>query len=208
MEYKTTPLSDERGQPFYGWLAASHYFSFEKLRVIKDGSVSKSRERGKHVKECVETITIPLLGVLEYSDSTQAMSTETGSSHFKENNSQVDQVRLFQIELEPKRRHFNEVVTIGTWTEVLMPMGLGSFHDLKVNPNASVKRGSFCKGMVENYKPDVLGNGLCLFVVKGEVSIGGKNFLKERGAIVIENVARLKLDILEDAELLVVELPF
>ena len=119
--------SETRGQANHGWLNAKHSFSFASwynperihfgaLRVLNDDVVAPGMGFGTHPHENMEIITIPLKGSLRHKDSmgfseviysgeVQVMSAGKGIYHSEFNESQSEEINLFQIWIFPNKQN-------------------------------------------------------------------------------------------------------
>src|SRR3989338_9118511 len=120
----TIHKSNERGTSNIGWLQSRFSFSFADyhnpkrmnfgaLRVLNDDVIAPAKGFGTHDHANMEIITIVTEGTLEHKDSTgtketitnseiQVMSAGSGIEHSEFNHSKTEQLKLFQIWIEPK----------------------------------------------------------------------------------------------------------
>jgi redox-sensitive bicupin YhaK (pirin superfamily) len=234
MKIKTIQ-SNQRGGADHGWLKAKHSFSFgqfydEKmiqfgtLRVLNDDWVAPGMGFGTHPHDNMEIITIPLSGTISHKDSTggegsipagdvQVMSAGSGVTHSEFNHSKSEPLTLFQIwifphtrnvmprydqksfDIQSKRNEFHLLVSPDAREETLM-----------IHQNAFIKRGVFDANTLVEIETELASNGLYIMLVEGSVEIDG-TILTKRDAMAISEVSALKMNILNDADILILDIP-
>ncbi len=227
--------SSERGHVNHGWLDAHHSFSFASyndpskmhfglLRVLNDDIVAPGMGFGTHPHDNMEIVTIPLRGALEHRDSMgnigvihpheiQAMSAGSGITHSEYNHSKTEDINLLQIWIFPKVRNitprydqriFTEEDKNGKFKTIVAPVKADDV--MWINQDAYFSLGKFKTGSSINYTMQNKGNGAYVFVIEGEVKLDNTS-LKKRDAIGVWEADNFKIDISNDAELLIIEVP-
>jgi redox-sensitive bicupin YhaK (pirin superfamily) len=227
--------ADTRGHADHGWLNAYHTFSFSSyynsdrvqfgmLRVLNDDTVAAGMGFGKHPHDNMEIITIPLEGDLAHKDSMgnaetiksgdiQVMSAGTGIQHSEFNPNQDKQTKLLQIWVFPKVRNVEpryQQITLNPedrknkLQQILSPNpedeGVWIYQD------AWFHLGKFDKGVAATYQLKKEGNGLYVFVLRGNITIDGQE-LETRDGFGIWDFNELEIKATSDAEFLLMEVP-
>jgi redox-sensitive bicupin YhaK (pirin superfamily) len=228
--------AESRGDANHGWLHSRHTFSFANyhnpermhfgvLRVLNDDYVAEGMGFGTHPHSNMEIISIPLEGDLEHKDSmgnvtvikngdVQVMSAGTGITHSEYNKNKDKPVKFLQIwvvpnkhnvsprygqiTLNPDERHnkLQQIVSPdskdeGTW----------------IHQDAWFLLGRFDKDFTTEYNIHQKGNGVYVFVLKGDVTIDG-NALHERDGLGIWETDKISIKAnSQDAEVLLMEVP-
>ncbi len=232
---KEITRATERGTANHGWLKPAHYFSFGgwhnpnkvhfgALRVINDDWIAGGGAFPTHPHDNMEIVTIPFTGALKHKDSTggagviqagdvQIMSAGTGVQHSEANESATHPVTLFQIWVFPKvrnisprydQRTFDVKEREGKWQTVVSPREQDKA--LWINQDAVFSLANIKAGEKINYENAFKGNGTYVVVIKGSVEIDGVKF-DSRDAVGISETDNFDINVLEDAELLVLEVP-
>lgn len=232
---KTIYKSESRGHADHGWLNAHHSFSFANyynperirfglLRVLNDDIVQPGMGFGTHPHDNMEIITIPLKGELAHKDSTgnkevikpnevQIMSAGSGLTHSEFNNSQTEIVNLLQIWIFPKEKNikpryeqklFDPEKRKNIFQTVVSPESKNG--SLWINQNAYLSLGNIDKGNSVNYKINLKGNGLYIFVIEGEIEIDNER-LSKRDAAGLEEIDNVEFKANENSEVLLIEVP-
>lgn len=236
MKYQIT-RHNEVGTADHGWLHAKHYFSFAsyfdpkrmgfgKLRVINDDLIEPGKGFGTHPHKDMEIITIPQTGAVKHQDSggnkgviqkgeVQVMSAGKGILHSEYNNSESEQLGLFQIWIEPSllrvnprydQQKFDYHQKINQWTQLISPIDKASEEGLKIHQNAYIN-GTHLKGKKKlAYSLKDKSNGLFLLVASGEIKVAGETLIS-RDAMAIESLGNLEIEALVDSEVLAIEVP-
>ncbi|MCA2004318.1 MAG: pirin family protein [Ignavibacterium sp.] len=226
--------SEERGKANYGWLDTKYSFSFARyydpdkmgfglLRVLNDDIVLPDSGFGTHPHDNMEIITIILDGQLQHKDSmgngsvikkdeVQVMSAGTGITHSEFNPSKTEKVSLLQIWIYPKEENIkprydqkafpreerkNKLTTVAS--------GYNENGSLYIHQNAEIKLGYFDKGNRINYKIRE-GNGVYLFVIDGHIKTEEEELFR-RDAIGIYDTEEFEIDVLENSEFILLEVP-
>lgn len=227
--------ADERGHANHGWLNTYYSFSFAnyynpekmhfgKLRVLNDDTVMPGMGFGTHPHDNMEIITLVLEGALEHKDSMgnqgvinaneiQVMSAGTGITHSEFNHHKEQVLRLLQIwvygnkrNVEPRydqiklnpddrKNKLQQVVspypgTAGVWIYQESAFFLGSME----------------KGSVIDYLVQKKNNGVYVFIIEGKAIVEGQE-LSRRDGFGISETGSFKIEITEDTEILIMDVP-
>lgn len=224
-----------RGFADHGWLQSYHTFSFAgyynperihfgALRVLNDDTVKGGMGFGAHPHDNMEIVSIPLSGALEHKDNTgrhkiinqhdvQIMSAGTGIQHSEFNASKTEPVKFLQIWLFPKEKDiapryeqkaFEPAGRVNRLQTVVAPDGAD--NALHINQDAWFSMGKFEKNNSFSYAPKRAQNGAYIFVLNGRVKIG-EEVLEARDAMGVTDYDKLDVNALEDAELLIMDVP-
>ena len=227
--------AETRGHADHGWLNAHHTFSFASyydpnrvqfgvLRVLNDDIVAPGMGFGTHPHDNMEIITIPLEGDLAHKDSmgnaetikfgdVQVMSAGTGIQHSEFNPNHDRRTNLLQIWVFPKVRNVvprYQQITLdvadrhNTFQQILSP-NVGE-EGVWIHQDAWFHMGNLDKGISQTYHRKKEGNGLYVFVIKGEVLVDGQA-LNQRDGMGITDFDNLLFEATSDAELLLMEVP-
>ncbi|MGV8879421.1 MAG: pirin family protein [Sphingobacteriaceae bacterium] len=227
--------ADSRGLADHGWLKSFHTFSFGDyynpermqfgvLRVLNDDTVSGGRGFGDHPHDNMEIISIPIEGELVHKDSMnnttvikpgeiQVMSAGTGIYHTENNNNEKQPVKFLQIWVYPNKRNVQpryQQITIDT-----QPNNNQLQQLLSPNPDDEgvwiYQDAWFYKGKLDinntlEYALKRFGNGIYIFVLKGDVAVN-EQILNSRDGYGIWDVEQISIKSLSDTEFLVMEVP-
>jgi len=227
--------ADSRGYADHEWLQTFHTFSFAGyndpsrvrfglLRVLNDDVIHPAMGFGTHPHDNMEIVTIPLQGALAHKDSMgheeviksgeiQVMSAGTGLYHSEYNASETESVNLLQIWIFPKVRDFKPRYDQKTFEindrqnkfqTVVSPEK--NNNSLWINQDAYFSLGNFSKDQKVDYKIKQQRNGVYLFVIEGSIEINGDN-LNRRDGIGIELTDSFDINVKEDSEILVIDVP-
>lgn len=224
----------ERGHVNMGWLNSYHSFSFGHyhdpqkihfgaLRVLNDDLVSGGGGFGTHPHDNMEIVSIPLRGDLEHRDSTgresvirqndvQIMSAGTGIKHSEKNHNNGEAVSFLQIWILPKELNINPRYEQKTFNpedrqnKLLTVVAPDSDAAIWINQDAWFSLGNLDAGKKEVYPIHKEGNGVYLFVLEGSVKIGEIE-LGKRDAIGVWDASEITIDIVSNAELLLIDVP-
>ncbi len=235
METTILHKASSRGNANHGWLNAYHTFSFGSynnpqrnnfgvLRVLNDDTIAAGMGFGTHPHDNMEIITIPLEGDLSHKDSmgnaatikngdVQVMSAGTGIQHSEYNPNEDAQTKLLQIWLFPNKRNvtpryqqitLSEVDRHNKLQQILSPDSDDA--GVWIHQDAWFHLGKFDSGIVNEYKIKKPGNGLYVFVLKGELTINNQELSTRDGfAIVDADTVSIKAN--SDTEFLLMEVP-
>jgi quercetin 2,3-dioxygenase len=227
--------ADSRGHAAHGWLDSYHTFSFGgyynperiqfgALRVLNDDSVKGGMGFGTHPHDNMEIISIPLEGDLEHKDSMgntavikqgdiQVMSAGTGIYHSEQNHHKNETVKFLQIWVFPNKKNVTpryDQLTLNVadrhnkLQQVLSP----SKDDggVWIHQDAWFHMGNLDKGIVVKYNLKKEGNGVYVFVLKGDVTVNDQQ-LNTRDGAGITGEKELNIIADSDTELLIMEVP-
>jgi len=227
--------AETRGHENHGWLDTHHTFSFAEyynpermnfgvLRVLNDDVVDAGMGFGKHPHDNMEIISIPLEGDLEHKDSmgnvaviqkgdVQVMSAGTGIFHSEFNRNKNSQVKFLQIWLFPnqknvKPRYDQITLNLDDRQNKLQQILSPDIDDegVWIYQNAWFHIGKFDKGIGAVYDIRAKGNGLYVFVLSGDVTIGNQS-LNARDGFGIWDVDSISIKPDSDAEFLLMDVP-
>lgn len=227
--------ANERGHNDIGWLKANFSFSFgpyynpEKvhfgvLRVLNDDIIAGGTGFGTHPHDNMEIITIPISGALEHRDSTgghgvisagevQVMSAGTGVQHSEYNHSKTEAANTLQIWLFPKKmnieprydqKSFVNDMKPNQFTTLVSPDKDG--EALWINQDAVFSMGDFDAGKQITYDIKIPGNGAYLFLIEGEIAVGGTD-LNKRDALGVYDTSSFTFETRSQSRLLIMEVP-
>lgn len=230
----TIHKANTRGHANHGWLDSYHSFSFANyydpqrmgfglLRVLNDDKVDGGAGFETHPHDNMEIVSIPLKGALAHQDSTgtkgvietndvQIMSAGTGMTHSEYNASKNEEVNFLQIWVFPNERNIPPRYEQKTylpenrqnkWQTVVAP---DQKEALWINQNAWFSLGSFEKGKVAKYEQKKADNGIYLFIIEGSIKLGNE-VIQKRDAVAITNADELEIEILDNSELLLIDVP-
>lgn len=227
--------AETRGHANHGWLDSHHTFSFANyynpdrmhfgaLRVLNDDEVAPGRGFGTHPHDNMEIISIPLEGDLEHKDSMgttavikagdiQVMSAGTGVYHSEYNKNSDRPVKFLQIWMFPNQRDVApryDQITLdpGQLTNRLQQILSPNPDDagVWVHQNAWFHLGDLQAGREQTYTLRDPNNGLYVFVIKGDLTVGEQALHQRDGYGIWEiDAATIKTD--SDARVLLMEVP-
>ena len=225
-----------RGHADHGWLRTNHTFSFADyynpervhfgaLRVLNDDYIAGGMGFGTHPHDNMEIITIPLEGDLEHKDSmgngtvikhgdVQVMSAGTGITHSEYNHNKTKPVQLLQIWVFPNKRNMTpryDQITLDVnqrrnkLQQILSPNS--DDEGVWIHQDAWFHIGRFDQNFETTYTWKKQGNGVYVFVIKGDITVNG-TALNERDGSGIWNTDSMSIQANSaDAELLIIEVP-
>ena len=236
MENTVLHKANTRGVASHGWLESRHTFSFANynnpermhfgvLRVLNDDKVDPGMGFGTHPHDNMEIISIPLEGDLEHNDSMgnttvikngdiQIMSAGTGVFHSEYNKNKDKLVKFLQIWVYPNKKNVTP-----RYDQITLDKNerKNKFHQI-ISPNpddegvwiqqdAWFHLGDFDKGITTDYKIKKSGNGVYVFVLKGEATIEDQK-LETRDGFGIWDTNQFTITAnTEDTEILLMEVP-
>lgn len=227
--------ANTRGDANHGWLKSKHTFSFANyynpdrmgfgaLLVINDDHVIGGRGFGKHSHRDMEIISIPLSGKLGHGDSIgndgiiqtgeiQVMSAGTGITHSEMNGDAHEAVKFLQIWVQPNKLgvepryqqvELADLMKPNQFNQVLSPNPDDA--GVWIHQNAQFNLGSFDKDTTTTYPLHDANNGVYVFVIHGKVVVNGTT-LETRDSLGIWETKNFTMDVLDDAQVLVMEVP-
>lgn len=225
----------ERGVSELGWLHTRFSYSFAEymnprrmgfgaLRVVNDDTVDPMNGFPLHRHAQMEIVTIMLGGVLTHEDSmgnkrdisageVQVMTAGTGVAHSEWNHGKTESARLFQIWILPKERaliprydqkRFDESERQHVFQTLVS--GIKKEGTLFIHQDAVLARASMTKGEQVTYRLSDATHGVFVMVVSGSVRLG-TDTLSERDTVEVSEESSLEFVALEDADVLVIEVP-
>lgn len=201
-----------------GWLNSCHSFSFGghydpermgfgSLRVVNDDRVAPGGGFPSHPHKDMEIISIVLDGQLEHKDSLgngsvieagdiQYMSAGSGVVHSEFNPSKEKPVHFMQIWIEPNAkglepRYADQSVigeTENKWTLLLSADGRDG--SIAIRQDVELRTVQLASGSQITYTTERNKRGFWVFVLEGEVSVGGEVF-KEGDSLAISYASEL-----------------
>jgi quercetin 2,3-dioxygenase len=232
---KTIHKAITRGYFNHGWLKTYHTFSFAgyydksrvhfgMLRVLNDDIVLPGEGFGTHPHDNMEIVTIPIYGELAHKDSTgnervihenevQIMSAGSGLTHSEYNASHEKEVNLLQIwvfpkehDIEPRydQKIFNPELMRNNFLTLVSPEK--SENTMWINQDAYFSIGILDKGKSLDYKLKKNGNGLYVFVMKGNITAADE-VLNNRDGMGIEDVDFINITANEESKILLIDVP-
>jgi redox-sensitive bicupin YhaK (pirin superfamily) len=173
----------------------------------------------------MEIISIPLEGDLEHQDSmgnktiirkgdVQVMSAGTGIQHSEYNHKKDKLVKFLQIWIFPNKKNVEpryDQITLkesdrhNQFQQILSPDSKD--EGVWIHQDAWFHLGIFDKNVKTTYSLKKSGNGVYIFVIKGDVTINSQA-LNERDGYGLWNIDQFSfISNSQDAEVLVIEVP-
>jgi len=236
MENTILHKSNTRGLANHGWLESRHTFSFASyhnpermhfgvLRVLNDDRVNPGMGFGTHPHDNMEIISIPLEGDLEHKDSMgnstvikngdiQIMSAGTGIMHSEYNKNADKLVKFLQIWVYPNKRNvtprydqitLNKEERVNKFQQIVSPNP--DDDGVWIHQYAWFNMGTFDKNIKTKYILNKKGNGVYVFVLKGNATINNQ-VLEKRDGFGIWNIDDFEITSNTDqTEILLMEVP-
>lgn len=227
--------AETRGHANHGWLNSHHTFSFANyynpermhfgvLRVLNDDIVRGGNGFGRHPHDNMEIISIPLEGDLEHQDSMgniavikngdiQVMSAGTGITHSEKNKSLSKEVKFLQIWIFPNKKNveprYDQLTLNAEDRKNKLQQILSPSQDddgVWIHQDAWFHLGSLDEGNTQRYQLKKEGNGVYIFVISGEITVGDQK-LNNRDGFGIWDVSEINILADTNAEVLVMEVP-
>ncbi|SKB45881.1 pirin family protein [Dyadobacter psychrophilus] len=227
--------ADSRFVADHGWLKSAQTFSFHDhydpqriqfgaLRVLNDDIVHGGKGFGRHPHDNMEIISIPLEGTLEHQDSMgnvaviepgeiQAMSAGTGIYHTEFNKDPDQPVTFLQIWLYPDKLNvtprydqldYSKGDMHNKFLQILSPDPKD--EGVWIQQQAWFHIGKLDKDFDTNHSLKRAGNGLYVFVVKGNIIVNDQA-LGQRDGYGFWPDSDVKFAATSDAEVLLMEVP-
>ena len=199
---------------------------FGMLRVLNDDTIDGGTGFGTHPHENMEIISIPLEGGLKHRDSmgnegvigfgeVQVMSAGTGVEHSEMNASHEHHAKTLQLWVFPEKNNveprydqksFDLEHNINHFVNVVSPHDKNDGNALWVYQQTFFNLGIFEAGKSVNYKVNISGNGVYVFLIEGEIEIDNQ-ILHERDALGITDFNQFEIIVKQKAKILLVEVP-
>ena len=228
--------ANERGITELDWLKSHHSFSFNHyynpnrngfgaLRVLNDDYVAPGKGFGAHPHRDMEIVTIVLDGALEHGDNMghsevipagdiQRMSAGKGIYHSEYNHSKKEPVHFLQIWVQTKEKGITPSYEQKTFPAadrknklVQVVSGYKGNGSVYIHQDGSFYLGTLEKGITVNHAVRNPQSGVFVFVIRGEIEIGGKRLKTADGAGITET-DKIDIKALEAADVLVMEIPY
>jgi redox-sensitive bicupin YhaK (pirin superfamily) len=227
--------ANTRGSVDMGWLKGKYSFSFANffdrermnfgvLRVLNDDIIAGGMGFGMHPHDNMEIISIPLEGELEHSDNMgnkavirkgdiQVMSAGTGVRHSEYNKNKDQLVKLLQIWVIPNKRNvtprydqisLNVADRKNTFQQIVSPHPEDA--GVWIHQNAWFHLADFDRGFAKEYNFKLKGNGLYIFMIKGEIKVN-EQIIQTRDGLGIWDTEKVSITALNDSEFLLMEVP-
>jgi hypothetical protein len=221
------------GHADHGWLDARHHFSFANyldparmgwgaIRVWNDDVIAARSGFPPHPHRDMEIITYVRQGAITHEDSmgnrgrteagdVQVMSAGTGVRH-SEYNLEDEETRIFQIWILPEHegarpawgaRPFPKDDRAGRF--VPLASGLGDAEALPIQASARVLGATLKAGTATDYAFEAGRVGYLVPAV-GRVRVNGE-VANARDGVAVRDLASIRVEALEDAELVLVDAP-
>lgn len=222
--------NEDRGAGEYGWLSTRYSFSFANwyeprrmgfgaLRVLNDDVIAPYSGFDTHSHRDMEIITIVMRGAVSHEDSMgnkrkveegmiQVMSAGTGVQHSEHNNEDIP-LELFQLWIESNERGIQsryEEKKIDFLKDEDVRVTLVGDGALSINQDASITYISSVNEKTETYELQRESRGVYLFVIEGEVMVGGER-ASRRDALCISETKNISIHLSPNTKLLCVEVP-
>ncbi|MBY8961150.1 pirin family protein [Flavobacterium sp. D11R37] len=199
---------------------------FGMLRVLNDDTIASGMGFGTHPHDNMEIVTIPLEGGLTHRDSmgnqatvrfgeVQVMSAGKGIQHSEMNASQTERAKTLQIWLFPEmenvtprydQKGFDLQNKRNSFVQVVCPHNKPEGEALWIYQQAYFHLGVFDAGQVAHYDVKIPGNGIYLFLIEGELEIGGQ-MVMERDAFGAIELEGFDAEVKQPSKILIIEVP-
>ncbi len=222
-----------RGVADHGWLKTRHAFSFADyhdpdwmgwrcLRVMNEDWIASGTGFPSHPHREMEIITLVLSGAVAHEDSignsgvitqdeVQVMSAGRGIVH-SEANPYDEELHLYQIWIVPARsgvdsrydqKSYDPEERIGQWQLIVSEAGEGESLTIAQDVRIS-RRTQMGNSSIENRIRDSRGHWIQ--VISGSVQLDGVTLESGDGAA-IDEVDSYRMDVVEETDLLLFDLP-
>lgn len=199
---------------------------FGALRVLNDDTIAAGAGFGTHPHDNMEIITIPLEGGLKHRDSmgnegvirfgeVQVMSAGTGILHSEMNASQTERAKTLQLWVFPDKENvtprydqksFDIENQLNNFVTVVTPEEQNDGYALWVHQQTFFSLGIFESGTNPEYVVKIIGNGVYLFLIEGEIEVDGET-LSARDAMGITDFEQFGISVRQKSKILLVEVP-
>lgn len=227
--------AETRGFANHSWLKSYHTFSFGNyynpermhfgaLRVLNDDSVEGGRGFGEHPHDNMEIISIPLEGNLAHKDSMgnevviksgdiQVMSAGTGVYHSEYNQNKNEWAKFLQIWIYPNKKNIDPRYDQknlkvedrhNKLQQILSPDPTD--NGVWIYQDSWFSLGKFDPDIRSEYKMRKEGNGVYVFILKGEITLNGIK-LSTRDGLGIWETNHVELSADSEVEFLLMEVP-
>jgi len=222
-----------RGVADHGWLKTRHAFSFADyhdpdwmgwrcIRVMNEDWIASGTGFPSHPHREMEIITLVLSGAVAHEDSignsgvitqdeVQVMSAGRGIVH-SEANPYEEELHLYQIWIVPAKsgvdsrydqKSYDPAERIGQWQLIVSETGEGESLTIAQDVRIS-RRTQMGNSSIENRIRDSRGHWIQ--VISGSVQLDGVTLESGDGAA-IDEVESYRMDVVEDTDLLLFDLP-
>ncbi|UJF34091.1 pirin family protein [Paenibacillus hexagrammi] len=217
-----------------GWLTSHRSFSFGDyydpdntsfgvMRVCNDDDIAAGRGFGPHPHSDMEIVTIVLRGHIKHEDSlghaavtgpngVQRMSAGTGVIHAEYNASDTEDLSLLQLWFMPAERGREPSFENSVYNPELMRNALlavvsptGSDQAARIYQDMTIYLSRLDAGKKLEYLQEA-GRKIFLFVIEGALHVNGLD-MKAKDTARIEDTPELVLEAVEDAYLMLIDLP-
>jgi len=214
----------------HGWLNAKHHFSFAnyydpqklchgELMVINDDRIAPNTGFDTHPHQNMEIITYVRKGAITHKDNkgnqgrttagnVQVMSAGTGIYH-SEFNLENEETNIYQIWIKPKTVGIEPEWNMAEFPKEPVEDSLqllvsgDKTAPLNINQDARIYAGRLNKGIKVTH--NVIGKAYVL-ISEGNIDVNGNKTEKGDG-LSISDETSLEFEALNDAELLIIEVP-
>ncbi len=226
--------ANTRGHASFGWLNSYHTFSFGEyhdpsrvhfgtLRVLNDDTVAAGMGFGKHPHDNMEIVSIPLSGDLHHTDSTgrdkiirqgdvQIMSAGSGIAHSEMNANKDKEVKFLQIWVFPKEKNIEPRYEQKSFThedrlnKIKTVVAPDDENAVWINQDAWFSLADLTNTTAIEYKIHKEGNGVYVFVLKGNVTVNDQ-VLETRDGLGVYETDKINIKADTDVEILLIDIP-
>jgi len=225
--------AEKRGFTHHNWLKSYHTFNFAnyyedgrsgfgKLVVINEDTVQPGKGYGTRRHDNVEIISMPLSGEIAHKDDfgnetlihegmVQVISAGKGLTHSEFNPSETKPLHFLEIWILPNRIDGEPHYQVQKfkpredhWFPVLHPEKVDG--TLSIYQDACLCLGRFGKNAAPAYNQRRPGCGIFVMILKGRIMILDDE-LHPYDAIGLKDSTLIKMQCLEDSDILVIEIP-
>lgn len=225
----------DRGSAEHVWLHTKYSFSFADyynpkrmgfgvLCVLNEDVIEPGQGFRAHSHDNMEIVTILLEGSLKHKDSMgnagiinagdiQRMSAGTGVVHEEYNPSASEKTHLLQVWIYPSKLNIKPGYEQKSFfpkgmKNKLLPVvsGKKSSETVFINQDSVFLVGYLDKGVEAHYKLSAKNHGVFVFVINGEIHVGGES-LKTGDSAEITGNRSVKIKAVKKTRALVIEVP-